>query len=96
MRASRAHLALACLAAGGAFAGDLAEIKTRGVLKVLVAADELPETFSIAEIQHILVFLVQIQEGRHDGAGVDPDPSDLIPGSQANSYSQFRTCLPVS
>ena len=67
MRASRAHLAIACLVAGGgpcagdpglfflqevhvgAFAGDLDEIKKRGVLKVLVAADELPETFSLTK-----------------------------------------------
>jgi L-cystine transport system substrate-binding protein len=41
-----APLALALALAGSASARDFAAIKARGVLKVLVAADEAPETFS--------------------------------------------------
>ena len=37
------------LGAGGLSAADLPEIKSRGVLRVVVAADEAPETFAIAE-----------------------------------------------
>src|SRR5262245_1923016 len=36
------------LAAAGAAAADLPEIKAKGVLRVIAAADEAPETFSFA------------------------------------------------
>src|SRR4029453_7957455 len=45
----RALTALATLAlAASAFGADLARIKSRGVLRVIAAADDAPETFSFA------------------------------------------------
>jgi ABC-type amino acid transport substrate-binding protein len=53
MRAAGVGLAAVLLGAAPAFGADLAELRARGVLRVIVAADEAPETFAVRVVAEL-------------------------------------------